>query len=515
MLSTKPSSGYAKIAALITMRGLLLQEQDFLHSPRNLADFLKVSHTKYIGKKTYIKEMPLYRRIIFGTTPYYLVARFSLRELPEIVYKNKQHPGENIPEEKYQPGISLMPNQQIAFDYLTENVFSATQARRGFAGCVFVMGTGLGKTFVGGALMEFCAKKTLIVVPGMNAVPEWTSMLHTHYPLLDVGEYHSQTTKSDGDVVIMTIDSAISDQFTWKDPRTKKPIVLPYQKYFERFGMIIYDEVHNYPTERRQEIFWRANFRYTLGLTATPDERADGMDAVVPAHVGPIIRATDIDGFAVEEIKWKGIVRAIHYEGPEEYTRAHKNREGWTDTQKMCEQFIADPYRNALLLAEVETLYRAGKHIFVFSERREYLKTLRQALISRNLFSTMPEDSQNNTDISEAQTLMGGATPEDKQRAVDRARIILITYGYGIESLSIAKMDALVFATPRRRKMRQTLGRILRRNGNIEIVREIVDIIDENTSLKSQFSSRRKIYQEKGFPVQDRSVNYATLSELL
>ena len=59
------------------------------------------------------------------------------------------------------------------------------------------------------------------------------------------------------------------------------------------------------------------------------------------------------------------------------------------------------------------------------------------------------------------------------KHAKDNSRIILITYGYGSEALSIPKMDAIILASPRKAKIRQTLGRILRMGGNYESERMV------------------------------------------
>jgi superfamily II DNA or RNA helicase len=505
-MESKVPITHPKITILITMRGLLIREKDFLSIPE-LKNKLQVTHTTKLGKKTFTQTMHLYRRVMFGNSAHYLIARFALQDWTNFVYKNCQSAGEDIDSERFTPGIDLLESQQVTFDHLLQKVYSTRMLKSGFASCIFVMDTGLGKTYMGGAFIEYHRKKTLIIIPKMIAAKTWFDMLTNHFPDLEIGQYHSQAIKTDGDVVLMTINSAIKNQFIWISKVNKQitEIVLPYQKYFEKFGAIIYDEVHNYPTLKRQEIFWRANFQYVLGLTATPDERSNGMDAVTKAHVGPIIRAKDIPGFSVQEIKWKGTVKAISYYGPPEYTQRHVNREGWTDTAKTCEQFIADPYRNTLLLKEIRKLYEAGKHIFVFAERREYLKYLRTKLLQEHLLSLMPEDE-------EVQTIMGGITREEESDAADRADVILITYGYGMESLSISKMDAIVFATPRRNKMRQTLGRILRRNGDVTITREIIDIIDENTTLKSQFTTRKKVYKEKNFSITQEAVDYTNLT---
>lgn len=78
-----------------------------------------------------------------------------------------------------------------------------------------------------------------------------------------------------------------------------------------------------------------------------------------------------------------------------------------------------------------------------------------------------------------------------------KAHIVLTTYGYSRRGISLPDMTSLVLVSPRRNGMRQIIGRILRRNSDETIIRQIVDIVDVCTVLKGQFAERKKIYIEK------------------
>jgi superfamily II DNA or RNA helicase len=249
-----------------------------------------------------------------------------------------------------------------------------------------------------------------------------------------------------------------------------------------------------------------------LALTATPDERTDGMDKIVEYHLGPNVLAIEIPNFNIAEIAWKGNVELLHYKGPEEFTQNLTNKQGWVSVIKMCKQFIADPYRNELILQNIIKLYNAKKNVFIFSELRDYLFVLQKKISALGLIAEIPEDAGSDRPNASAHTLMGGSTIDDKKNAAQNARIILITYGYGMQSISIPKMDAIMFVTPRRNKMRQTIGRILRRSGDTTIERIIIDLIDQNTKLKSQLTTRKQVYKEKNFTLKKTIVNYTDIS---
>jgi hypothetical protein len=106
---------------------------------------------------------------------------------------------------------------------------------------------------------------------------------------------------------------------------------------------------------------------------------------------------------------------------------------------------------------------------------------------------------------------MGGVSSEDVKLAATNARIILVTYGYASEQLSIPKMDSIILITSRMSKFKQILPRILRVSGNIEIEREIIDIVDVDTSIKKQYSKRKKVYDMYNFPVNIIQIEWSNI----
>jgi predicted helicase len=108
--------------------------------------------------------------------------------------------------------------------------------------------------------------------------------------------------------------------------------------------------------------------------------------------------------------------------------------------------------------------------------------------------------------------LMGSYKTSDlEELKKNKQSIILTTYKYCSKGISIDKMDAIVLCQPRKADTEQTIGRILRASGNVKSERIIIDIIDMCTTLKSQFSHRKKIYQEFNFDVQIEKIRYDSL----
>jgi hypothetical protein len=166
----------------------------------------------------------------------------------------------------------------------------------------------------------------------------------------------------------------------------------------------------------------------------------------------------------------------------------------------MIKQYLADPDRQELILAEVRRLL-ASAHtgIFVFCLERDSLVVLRDMLAAENPF--VPELSS---------VLVGGA--KNASQAM-QARLILTTYGYSSTGISIQRMTAMILATPMRNGTEQVVKRIMRRGGDLAIRREVVDIIDSRTALSGQFYARRRVYERNGFDI-EYSKYYAPTIEM-
>lgn len=505
------------ISATLTKQGILINLADILQcidmnlylklQERLTHIYLSSNGRKIVGKLT----MRLFRihtvadaggqtRRLFACSRFCGIQRV-LRETCitydlRLKIENKILPGTMIPEARVTCGIILTENQQLVIDHLMTNIFSPVRQANGSSGCVFVMETGHGKSYIAAKLIAKLRRKTILVIPSEAIMDGWVKLFEKWMPDLRIGRYHGKC-KCDGDVVLMVINSALGDQFAFEDARVS------WTEYINRVGLVVYDEIHNYPTAGRQEIFWRFGVRCLFGMTATPDERPDEMDVIYTKHIGPLINAPDVPGYNHEEIEWKGEVKVIQYRGHPDHTKRITGYDGVTNTTAMHKQFCADPYRNQMVLEEILAMQDAGLDVFCFSEHREYLEYLYGLLMEAGMSADAPELGKKGG----VTKLMGGSTGEDHARA-GKTQIVLVTYAYAKEGISIVKMNGIFFSTPRRRKMKQILGRILRRGGDPSIVRRIVDITDASTPLRSQLPTREIEYDRRGFPVTKVNVSW-------
>jgi hypothetical protein len=194
-------------------------------------------------------------------------------------------------------------------------------------------------------------------------------------------------------------------------------------------------------------------------------------------------------------------VTRVIYEGHPDHTKVLTSEAGIVSVPLMVNQIQQDAYRNLLCVASAIKLREQGLFTFIFSDRREHLHVLARVLKECNAEFEAPEleddkvGMDNKTDnVDGIRELMGGSTLDDIDDAKTRGKIILTTYPYSGTGVSINKMNAVVLATPRKSKMKQIIGRIFRLKSDQTIKRQIVDIVDNRTCLKSQFYKRKKHY---------------------
>lgn len=448
----------------------------------------------------------------------------------ELTIKNEEGPiilpPSTFQTEDGQETIALKDYQQVIHDYLIDNVYKPnlpngqnSQHDKLTRGCVLVLDTGRGKTYTAGGLIRTLGVKTLVIAHNSRGAAEWVKMLN-NYPQLKIG-YYLTNKKVDGDVVIMIINSAMRPNFDFPKKknggRRKKDdedidvkSVISRDNYFKQFGFIVYDEVPEYLSDKRRTVFWDTNFKYVLGLTATPDENLNDWDPIYKMHLGPLIYAEEIPGFSVDDVQWDFTVKVLNYYGPPEFTEQKKSEKtGSTVCAWMAEQFVADPYRNKMIMDLIADFYNEGHYTYVFAEKRSILTTFAKRIreyLQLEVF--VPEGETEVEDEKQVKSIMGGATDQDVNEAAENSRIILTTYQYGSRGLSIGKMTRGIALTPRRHGMRQVCGRLTRADGDTTIPRLWIDICDKGTKQKDQLRDRLIDYNKKGYTIEQEDCNY-------
>lgn len=365
---------------------------------------------------------------------------------------------------------NLRPFQTEIVDEIMTSYFSPESADRGSAGVILKLDMGAGKSFIAMELIGRIRQKTLIICHISNMIPQWKKNLEEWFTDIQIGELNGRT-KTDGQIVIGLIQT-----LSKKSIKVGKVEWLAHD-YFSQFGLIIFDEAHLYCSETYSKIFSNCQVRYMLGLSGTPYNKDDSHHVIL-GNIGPVF---DADHLVPQVSKFEAEVRVVQFRASREYTDPIivKDR---VEYQRTVDRILSNPERLTSVVSHIKEVARE-RNVFVFSDRRDYLEKIKAAL------------SADNTEMS---IVAGGSNEAALEHAVLNANIIGTTYQYMSTGRSIVKMNGLVFATPRKVKIEQTLGRIFRSGSSME-KRIIVDFVDIGTILVGQYRARKCIYDERKY----------------
>jgi superfamily II DNA or RNA helicase len=148
-------------------------------------------------------------------------------------------------------------------DYQKEAIQSWIQEKMGS----IVLPTGAGKTIIGLKIIEMINSPTLIVVPTLDLIKQWTQILSQTFNI-EIGNIGGGIENIQA-ITVSTYDSAY----------------IKAQSIGNKFLLIVFDEVHHLPAPSYRLIAETFIAPYRLGLTATL-EREDHLEADFPYLIG-------------------------------------------------------------------------------------------------------------------------------------------------------------------------------------------------------------------------------------
>ena len=166
--------------------------------------------------------------------------------------------------------LSLRDYQQRALD---------NWLRAGLRGCV-VLPTGSGKTVLGIKAIEKANAASLVIVPTLDLMDQWTTVLSKHFPNTRIGNLGGGNDDLQS-ITVSTYDSAY--------------IRAPFLG--NKFSLVIFDEVHHLAALGYRTIAEQMAAPFRLGLTATI-EREDDLHKDLPRLVGEIVFQASPDELA-------------------------------------------------------------------------------------------------------------------------------------------------------------------------------------------------------------------------
>lgn len=317
-------------------------------------------------------------------------------------------------------------------------------------------------------IKEF-GQKALIVVNKTELARQWRAELTKFIPGIKIGTIQGATFDVEGCQVVIGMLQSIA----MKDHLTVEK--------FKCFSVGIIDECHNISSEVFSKIMFKVRPKHLFGLTATL-ERKDQMEKIIKWYLGDVIYSDSNDN-----LKQHTDIHVYKYKGKSSVEKFL--RTGDPACSEMLTNISEDRERTAMIVKVLKKLLlEKDRNILVLSDRTAQLKQLQ---------IQFPEDSG---------LFIGSKKPEELLEAKER-RILLGTYGMCNEGFSLAKLNTLVFATPRS-SITQAIGRIYRKKHVITPL--IVDIADDFSIFKGQSYKRKKIYRDsisKPFILEKNTVN--------
>ncbi len=335
---------------------------------------------------------------------------------------------------------------------------------------VVVMPCGAGKTIVGMATMAVIGRKTLIITTNVAAVHQWMDELldKTDVSKDKLGEY----TGSAKDVRPITI--ATYQVLTWRPDKNSD---FPHFDLFrrEKWGLIIYDEVHLLPAPVFRVVAEIQAIR-RLGLTATLI-REDGLQEDVFSLIGP--KRYDVPW---KELEAKGFIA-------EAFCR--EIRVPMSDTERM--RYVACSTRERHRVAAENPLKARVVQELIDNHPDDLVMVIGQFL-----------DQLHDLAKQLRAPLITGATPNPERERIysdfreGRVKIIVVSkvanFAIDLPDASVAIQVSGTFGS--RQEEAQRLGRILRPKQKNSYFYSIVS----RFSIEEEYAdNRRRFLTEQGY----------------
>jgi superfamily II DNA or RNA helicase len=383
-----------------------------------------------------------------------------------------------LPCPDLQSSVLLRDYQKQALDAWIAN------ANRG----IIVLPTGSGKTVVGIKAISLLNTPTIIIAPTLDLVDQWRTKLKGEFKI-EVGVLGG----GERDIKALTVS-------------TYDSAYIHADKLGNKFGLIIFDEVHHLPAAGYRNIGEMFASPYRMGLTAT-FEREDGLHAELNRLVGGKVferRVKDLTGTHLSPFRLEKIVVELTEEEQREYDRNQKIFSDYLarinltirspgDFQKLVMRSGRDPgARKALLarnrardiaynsiakmskLSEILEEHESSK-IFIFTEHNKLVHRIsREFLIPSVTYRTTSKERSEVLDRFRSGVYRAVATSKVLDEGID---------------VPDADVGVILSGTGSERAFIQRLGRILRKKEGKEAV--LYEIISSETS-EVNTSRRRK-----------------------
>ena len=359
----------------------------------------------------------------------------------------------------------------------------------GKKGCM-ILPTGSGKTIIAIKLIEIINSSTLIVVPTLDLMEQWTKFLSKYFQKIEIGNIGRGIFNITG-ITVSTYDSAyIRSSFIGN-----------------KFAFVIFDELHHLAAPGYRTIAEQFISPYRLGLTATY-EREDNLHLDFPKLVGGIVYRSSVNelsrdkhlaSFTVEKryiklLPEEEIEYQRNYDQYLSYLHELGFRYGQLGLQKLIMISGKNQHARNALLAR-------NKALDIALNSQSKIEELRK-ILSENPYRKTIIFTQHNKLVYSISTkflipfITHKSSKQEREDALNGFREgryrVLVTSKVLDEGVDVpdAELGIIVSGTGSKREFIQRLGRLLRIKPNSKNAK-LIEIISSGTS-EMNMSVRRK-----------------------
>ena len=359
----------------------------------------------------------------------------------------------------------------------------------GKKGCI-ILPTGSGKTIIAIKLIEIINSPTLIVVPTLDLMEQWTRFLSKYFQKIEIGNIGGGISNITG-ITVSTYDSAfIRSSFIGN-----------------KFAFVIFDEVHHLAAPGYRNIAEQFISPYRLGLTATY-EREDNLHLDFPRLVGGIVYQLSVNELAKDKhiasfIVEKRYVKLL----PEEEIEYHKNYDQYLSyLQKLGLRYGQIGFQKLIMISGKNqyarnALLARNKALDIALNSDSKIEELRKILIENPHMKTIIFTQHNKLVYLISNKFLipfitHKSSKQEREDALNGFRDgryrVLVTSKVLDEGVDVpdAELGIIVSGTGSKREFIQRLGRLLRTKPNNKNAK-LIEIISSGTS-EINTSVRRK-----------------------
>jgi superfamily II DNA or RNA helicase len=248
-------------------------------------------------------------------------------------------------------------------------------------GGIISVGCGRGKTVMGLKIAEELKVKTLILVHKEFLMNQWVERIKEYLPEARVGYIQGKTLDIQRKDIVLAMIQSLSD------PRKDNDYP---DNIFESFGLVIADECHHLAARQFCRSLAKYPFKYTLGLSATPD-RADGLARVFKHYLGDIvykddeIQKTEEDN-AMSHIPNSCVELYIYKNTDIKYCKEELNYKKKPNIVTMKSNIAKCDNRTKFIISFIPRLILEGRTILILSCRRAHIEQM-EKLINEMIIS--------------------------------------------------------------------------------------------------------------------------------